>query len=339
MTPRAKIAAQLAAQRSTQYSSLARVLAPAELLASPLGLGDVTLRRLGEQEYLEFAVGNSSLSARDTELLGSLAMIGNVFELFDAVGQVEGPLLRPLATTHRPFLSPDMASIRRYKGKTSEFFTHFLCNMAKFASDFRDERWSALHLLDPLAGGGTTLFVGLSLGAHVAGIELNRTDVESTVTFISQFCREGRLAVTTKEERLRKLDARRWHFQIGRDEARQCLLVQGDAGRANELLAGFGRPHLIVTDLPYGIQHNARLEGLLAGCLPEWCRTLRAGGAIAFSWDATRLTRERMVELVSRLAPVEVVDRPPYDNLVHRVDRVIKRRDVLVLRHARAGSP
>jgi hypothetical protein len=138
---------------------------------------------------------------------------------------------------------------------------------------------------------------------------------------------------------LRRLNARRWHFKIGREEARQCLLVQGDAGKAAELVAGFGQPHLIVTDLPYGIQHNAPLEVLLASCLPEWCRTLRAGGAIAFSWDATRLIRERMVELVSALAPVEVVDRPPYGHLVHRVDRVIKRRDVLVLRHARADSP
>ncbi len=110
------------------------------------------------------------------------------------------------------------------------------------------------------------------------------------------------------------------------------MLLLADAGRAPELLAGFGRPHLIVTDLPYGIQHSAPLQGLLADCLPGWAELLTAGGALAFSWDSTRLGREAMMELVGKVAALEVVDRPPYDRLAHRVDRVIKRRDVLVAR-------
>ena len=328
-----RIVAQLAPQRSTQYANLARDLAEAELLASPLGpeLQDVARRSIAGQDYLGFTV-QEPLTPEAVALLASLAMLGGVFELFDVIGDVQGPLLRPLTASHRAFVSPDMAATRRYKGKTNEAFTHFLCNMAKHASDFGRDDWSTLDVLDPLCGGGTTLFAALSLGADVAGIDMDRTDIETTATFITQYCRENRIPLTSKEERLRKLNARRWHFQLGKDDVRRCLLANGDARDAKELIAGFGRPHLIVTDLPYGIQHNAPLKGLLGDCLPVWTELLAPGGTIAFSWDATRFTRPEMAALVSASAPLEVVDRPPYDRLGHRVDRVIKRRDAIVAR-------
>ena len=328
-----QIVAQLAPQRSTQYSNLARDLAEAELLASPIGatLQDVSLRSIAGQDYVQFSLPGP-ITSETARLLASMAMLGGVFETFDSIGDVSGPLLRPVPATHPAFISPDMAATRRYKGKTNEAFTHFLCNMAKYASGFAREEWAALDVVDPLCGGGTTLFTALSLGADVAGLDADRTDVESTAAFITQYCRENRIALATKEERLRKLGARRWLFQIGRDDVRRCMLALGDAGRARELLAGFGRPHLIVTDLPYGIQHSGPLHGLLADCLPDWAELLVSGGAIAFSWDSTRLDRQEMMALVGKVADLEVVDRPPYDRLAHRVDRVIKRRDVLVAR-------
>ena len=327
-----RIVAQLAPQRSTQYSNLARDLAEAELLASPIGaLQNVSLRTIAGQDYLQFDLPGA-ITDEAAQLLAGMAMLGSIFELFDAIGDVAGPLLRPVQAVHRTFISTDMAATRRYKGKTNEAFTHFLCNMAKYASDFHSSPWSTLDVVDPLCGGGTTLFTALSLGADVAGLDLDRTDIESTATFITQYCRENRIALATKEERLRKLGARRWLFQIGRDDVRRCMLAHGNAGQTRELLAGFGRPHLIVTDLPYGIQHSGPLHGLLADCLPGWAELLLSGGAIAFSWDSTRLDRQEMMALVGKVADLEVVDRPPYDRLAHRVDRVIKRRDVLVAR-------
>jgi hypothetical protein len=333
MSSATRIVAQLAPQRSTQYSNLARDLAAAELLASPIGstVQDVSLQKIAGQDYVQFSLPDP-ITEETARLLASMAMLGGIFETFDSIGDVSGPLLRPVPATHPAFVSADMAAIRRYKGKTNEAFTHFLCNMAKYASAFAEEEWAALDVVDPLCGGGTTLFTALSLGADVAGLDVDRTDVESTAAFITQYCRENRIALATKEERLRKLGARRWLFQIGRDDVRRCMLALGDASRTSELLAGFGRAHLIVTDLPYGIQHSGPLHGLLADCLPGWAELLVPGGAIAFSWDSTRLDRQEMMALVGKVADLEVVDRPPYDRLAHRVDRVIKRRDVLVAR-------
>jgi hypothetical protein len=333
MSSATRIVAQLAPQRSTQYSNLARDLAEAELLASPIGstLQHVSLQKIAGQDYVQFSLPGL-ITDETARLLASMAMLGGIFESFDSIGDVSGPLLRPVPAAHPAFISSDMAATRRYKGKTNETFTHFLCNIAKFASDFAREEWAALDVVDPLCGGGTTLFTALSLGADVAGLDVDRTDVESTAAFITQYCRENRIALATKEERLRKLGARRWLFQIGRDDVRRCMLALGDAGQTRELLQGFGRPHLIVTDLPYGIQHSGPLHGLLADCLPGWAELLLSGGAIAFSWDSTRLDRREMMALVGKVADLEVVDRPPYDRLAHRVDRVIKRRDVLVAR-------
>jgi hypothetical protein len=39
-----------------------------------------------------------------------------------------------------------------------------------------------------------------------------------------------------------------------------------------------------------------------------------------------------MVALVETVAPLTVLNDPPYNQLAHRVDRVIKRRDILVAR-------
>ena len=251
MSSTTRIVAQLAPQRSTQYSNLARDLAEAELLASPIGsrLQDVSLRNIAGQDYVQFSLPDP-ITSETARLLASMAMLGGIFEAFDSIGDVSGPLLRPVPAAHAAFVSPDMAATRRYKGKTNEAFTHFLCNMAKYASDFHSSDWSTLDVVDPLCGGGTTLFTALSLGADVAGLDADRTDIESTASFITQYCRENRIALSTKEERLRKLGARRWLFQIGRDDVRRCMLALGNAGQPRELLAGFGRPQLIVTDLP-----------------------------------------------------------------------------------------
>ena len=330
-------AVQVAPQRSTQYADLVGDLAVAEVAASPLRhrAEGIAMRRIAGQDYVTFAL-EAALSDVDGALLASLATLGNVFELYETLDGIEGPLLRPVAVAYPHVLSPDIASVRRYKGKTNELFTLFLCNVAKFASAFAGAPWCDLRVFDPLCGGGTTLFTALSLGAHAAGVERERGDAESTATFLTQFCREGRVSVSVREERLRAQNAHRWQIRVGREkeDPRRCLVAAGDSSQARDLLAGFGRPHLVVTDLPYGIQHDAPLTELLSACLPVWAALMEPGGALAFSWDSTRAGRDDMAALVEALSPLRVVRDAPYGDLAHRVDRVIKRRDVIVARAA-----
>ena len=325
------LVAQVSPERSTQYSDLAAALAPHELRLSPLGarVSDPRLVKLGRQDFLRFEL-SAPPADDDRHELGLMAMTSAYFEWYDRLGAVDGPFLRPIETPFQPVFPLDLLTARRYKGKTNELLTLFLCNVARFSSAFAREPWGHLAVLDPLAGGGTTLFAALLRGADAAGVERDPGDVESTVTFLRKYLQEQGIKHSIREERLRKL-GHRWSFAIGRDGSTQCILTRGDATQARELLGGF-RPHLIVTDLPYGIQHHGDLEALLKEALPVWATLLRPGGAMAIAWDATRFSRPEMIGLAEACGPLTVLDEPPYDTLAHRVDRVIKRRDVLVAR-------
>jgi tRNA G10 N-methylase Trm11 len=98
------------------------------------------------------------------------------------------------------------------------------------------------------------------------------------------------------------------------------------------LTSGFKKSHLIVTDLPYGIQHRGKLIALLSNALPVWAKLLQTGGVLTFSWDATRFPRRDMIDVVQANSPFIVFDELPYNQLSHQVDRVIKKRDLIVAR-------
>jgi tRNA G10 N-methylase Trm11 len=238
--------------------------------------------------------------------------------------------LRPLESGFEPSLPAELAIARRYRGKTNELLCHFLCNLARYAGDFHDRPWRELRLLDPLAGGGTILFTALMLGAEVAGVEQDEQDVRTTVAYVRQFCQEAGIACRVQEERLRKV-GRRTTLTLGKTPPRRCLLAEGKTEQSTAFVTGF-KPHFVVTDLPYGIQHNGPLIALLTSGLPVWANLLPMGGTLVFAWDATRFERAEMVSLVETTAPLTVLNNSPYDQLAHRVDRVIKRRDILVAR-------
>jgi len=154
--------------------------------------------------------------------------------------------------------------------------------------------------------------------------------VESTATFIAQFAREQHIPFGEKEERMKKY-GRRWNFTIGPLQ-QQCAFARGDTLQSAELMHTLKRPHLVVTDLPYGIQHRGQLVDLIEQALPVWAGMLQAGGAIVMSWDSTRFSREDMIALAGKMPAMRVLNDPPYDQMQHRVDRVIKQRDVVCLR-------
>lgn len=325
--------AQIAPQRSTQYTNLAHQLAPHELAISPVGrlITAMTPVTLGGQAYLKCEL-RDGLSEEDFRELAWLSMTSAFFQWYDRLADLDGPFLKPLDVRWTPALPRDLIATRRYQGKTNEMFTHFLCNLARFSSDFAQTPWPELRLFDPLCGGGTTLFVGLVLGASVAGIETHKKDVHSTAVFLKQYANEQQIPYTVKDERLKRLNATRWWFTLNENPPQRCFLVKGDTMQAPELIAGFKHPHLIVADLPYGIQHKGALRDLLRDALPGWVSVLIPGGALALAWDATRFSRERMMAVLNEQERLTVLNDPPYDHLAHRVDRVIKHRDVIVAR-------
>ena len=135
------------------------------------------------------------------------------------------------------------------------------------------------------------------------------------------------------DERGRRI-GRRYQFEIGRKGAtRRLVLAHGDTCDANlhmQEIPGGPHMHAIVGDLPYGIQHFAEIAGMLSKALPVWERILLPGGTIALAWNATRIERTTMIDLVEQQTQLRIRNDPPYTQLVHTVDRVIKKRDILV---------
>jgi hypothetical protein len=330
------LVAQIAPQRSTQYSALADALASQELLLSPLGQHITNMERveIGGEAYLRFDMPVEPGEDQVREL-GQLAMTQAFFVYYDRLGEVEGPLLRPIDPHVTRALPETLVTSRRYKGKTNELFTHFMCNVARFSNIPSGRPWDTLRVFDPLAGGGTTLFTALVLGASVAGVEKNATDVESTAAFVRNYAREQGITCSEKQEKVRGI-GKRWVYTIGKGKTQQCVLAHGDTADSVALISGF-RPHLIVTDLPYGIQHKGELVSLLSSALPVWASLLPPGGAMVLSWESRPLSRADLVALVESASPLVVLQDPPYLNLAHRVDRVIKQRDVLVARRPRSS--
>src|SRR5947209_11115027 len=99
----ATIIAQVAPQRSTQYTNLARDLVEIELLASPLGrdISEVAMETIAGQHYVKFELPGAVLSDHHALHLAGMAMIGGLFELFEKIDGVPGPLLRPIPAIYR----------------------------------------------------------------------------------------------------------------------------------------------------------------------------------------------------------------------------------------------
>lgn len=328
------LVAQIAPQRSTQYAELATALAQPELLLSSIGdrISQPQSVSMGGQDYIRFEMPAEPDQAEAREL-GRMAMTSAFYVYYQQLGGILGPLLRPIETGFSPALPPELIVARRYRGKTNEMFTHFMCNLARASSALADRPWNTLRLFDPLSGGGTTLFTALVLGASVAGVEQNSKDVESTASFLRRFVREQGIACDIKRERFKKV-GKRWVFEIGKEKPQTCVLAHGDTTDSAALITGF-RPHLIVADLPYGIQHQGDLTSLLTQALPHWAELLAPSGAMVLAWESSRFPREEMIATVESSAPLSVLNDPPYNALGHRVDRVIKQRDVVVARPER----
>lgn len=333
-----KLALKITPQRSAQYANMTEKLAEPELLASPLGtaIQQVEQVTFAGQGYLLVTLDDESVLSPCPaleEILPRLGATSEAYEFFERIGDVEGPFLRPLETSFAAFVPLEMAEIRRYKGKTNEVFTRVLLNIAVFAGAYSNQYTEQLRVLDPLAGGGTTLFLALAAGYDAFGIEHQKQDVDTTVVFIRQYLNSIHMPYKELDERGRRA-GRRYLFEIGRKGAtHRLVLAHGDTCEANlhmQEVPGGPHMHAIVGDLPYGIQHFGEIASMLSKAFPVWESMLLPGGTVALAWNATRIERAAITELVERHSRLRVRNDPPYAQFAHTVDRVIKKRDVLV---------
>jgi SAM-dependent methyltransferase len=304
---------------------------------------------IGGVPYVTFE--SNGLSQRDAALLANLSSLYALFE-------VAGELLRPVPLRRLDRFDDDLLTILKYVGKTNEQFTKLLLNVTLASSAFAGELSSPggrrLVVLDPLCGRGTTLNQALMYGFDAYGTDLDRRDVEAYAVFIQRWLKDKRLkhqADFSPVRRDRQVVARRLlaEFAASKEEykagyVQRLDVVEADTTRVAEFFRRESAD-LVVTDLPYGIQHGSHVLGrvrpgerglarspldLLAAAAPAWAKALRPGGALGISWNTHVARREDAAGAIAATG-LEVLDSDPYHGFRHRVDQAIT-RDILIAR-------
>jgi SAM-dependent methyltransferase len=338
------------------YADAAPSMARAELgvlsAALPDGWiaeGSIAETVIGGVPYVTFE--SNGLSQRDAALLANLSSLYALFE-------VSGELLRPVPLRRLDRFDDDLLTILKYAGKTNEQFTKLLLNVTLASSAFAGELSSPggrrLVVLDPLCGRGTTLNQALMYGFDAYGTDLDRRDVEAYAVFIQRWLKDKRLkhqADFSPVRRDRQVVARRLlaEFAASKEEykagyVQRLDVVEADTTRVAEFFRRESAD-LVVTDLPYGIQHGSHVLGrvrpgerglarspldLLAAAAPAWAKALRPGGALGISWTTHVARREDAAGAIAATG-LEVLDSDPYHGFRHRVDQAIT-RDILIAR-------
>lgn len=303
-------------------------------------LSDLAATSIGGIPYVTFHA--DQLTAGD---IAYLANLSSAYALFE----VENNLLRPAELHRLDRFDDDLITIQKYQGKTNEQFTKLLLNVTLLTSAFAREMLERqFTVLDPLCGRGTTLNQALMYGFDAAGIDLDRKDFDAYSSFIRSWLKRKRIkhhAEQVPVRRDKQVIGRRLRVNLAADKddykagATQLLeVVNADTTRARE----FFRPgtfDLVVTDVPYGVQHGSRSSAaglarspldLLAEAAPVWAGLLRSGGACGIAWNTLVARRQEAAEIL-RAAGLDVADTNPRASFAHRVDHAII-RDILVAR-------
>ena len=256
----------------------------------------------------------------------------------------QGDLLRPLEKVDHSYLTEDIAEVLKYKGKTSAVFTRMMLNCAHAASDFFGAS-EPLTVLDPMCGRGTTCFVALQQGMNAAGVDVDRRDLKEAADYFERHLQFHRLkhkldqgSRTVRKhavpEAVYTIADTKEHFKAG--DTRTLALYLADTGLTGELMKKTPA-HLIVSDLPYGVQHapqeGRRTESfaqLMKRVLPSWRAALTPGGAIALSFNTLTLKKADLCQMLTD-AGFTPLTEAPYDDFQHFVETAVT-RDFIVAR-------
>ena len=329
---------QLTPHANIRYREAQVKLGQAELACLLLRLGipaEITPVTVGGVSFLRFesdALTDVQLSALSRH---SAALM---------IAEQHGDLLRPLEKVDHSYLTEDLAEVLKYKGKTSAVFTRMMINCAWAASDFFDKD-EALTVLDPMCGRGTTCFVALQQGMNAVGVDVDNRDLKECADYFERYMQYHRmkhkLDQSSRTVRKHAVPAAVYtiadtkdHFKDG--DTRTLSLFLGDTGLTGELCRK-SPAHLLVADLPYGVQHapqdGKRTESfmqVMKRALPQWKDAVRKGGAIALSFNTLTLKKTDLVQLLADAGFTPLTDAP-YDDFQHFVEQAVH-RDFVVAR-------
>ena len=263
--------------------------------------------------------------------------------------EMQGDWLRPLQRQQAAYLEADLAQVLKYKGKTNADFTLMMLHCAKAASLFARSA-TPLTILDPVCGRGTALFCALQEGNNSVGIEINRKDIHESDIFFKRYLQYHRykhkretLSATLPDGR----HAEEIRYQLANNaddfktgNTRTLRLFHGDTAQADRMLGG-ETCHLLVADMPYGVQHAAKgmkgkspLEQMMRDSFPAYYRALKQGGAMAIAFNTFTVKRDAVCRAMET-AGFKVMTDPPFNDFSHWVEQAVNRDMVIAIKEKR----
>ena len=253
-------------------------------------------------------------------------------------------LLKPLQFRPACYLKEDLPEILKYKGKTSASFTRMMINICRSLLP-EDQSGKTLTLLDPMCGKGTSCFCALVAGMNAVGLDIDAKDIREASEYFSRYLKINQMkhTVKTRSETAGKTAVpvtefvfadTKEHYQSG--DTRSLMLATGDTCVASGL-ARKKPAHLLVADLPYGIQHAPQSDRkpepftrILERSLPEWRKALVPGGTAALSFNTLTLPADTVVSLLEKSGFAPLRDEW-YSGFRHEVEQAVV-RDVVFAR-------
>ena len=313
-------------------------LSRCELIAMLRSLGldcDVRAECLGGTDFLTFEC--RELSEHELSRLSSHSSA--VF-----FAEKKGEMLRPLSVPGMDYLEEDLPEILKYKGKTSVPFTRLMLNIALARTAFAVT--SPLTVLDPLCGKGTGCFCALQAGLNALGLDVDAKAVREASDYFARYLKLHFLKHSTRtlSETSGKTSLpvtefifadTKEHYQQG--ETRFLRLACGDTAMA-PVLSRHIPVHVIIADLPYGIQHAPQFGSkpesfrqLLSRALPRWKDALLPGGAVALSFNTLTFPTRQVLEIV-RSAGLTPCEGGLFNQLRHEVEQAVVRDVVFAVK-------
>ena len=242
---------------------------------------------------------------------------------------IDKDALTPLDTAPAFHLHPDFVWGEKYRGKTNEPLTQLLINLA--LQQMPDKDPNSLRLLDPMCGRGTSLLWAMRYGISATGIEQDATvlnDVQRGLKKWTKLHRQKHKLTDGWVQKANKANAGKY-LDFTTPDATLRLIV-GDSVNTYDLTRR-KQFDLLITDLPYGVQHMGGpgsrnpLETIKA-CAPGWAKALSPGGAMVLAFNSYIPKR---ADLIAAFDGLGLAAHPT--DLAHRMSEAIL-RDVLVLR-------
>ena len=241
----------------------------------------------------------------------------------------EGDALFPVDLEAQWRLHEDFVFGSKFRGKTNERLTQLLINIG--LANIEQGPREAIKLLDPMAGRATTLLWALRYGIQAYGVEQDAKALSDVTLHLKKWTKLHRQKHQLSEGFIgkanRKDDGRFIDFTAAE---RTMRLVIGDTQNAAQLFKK-DKFDLMVSDLPYGVQHFTT-EGtrnplaVIEQSIPGWASCLKPNGAIVLAFN------QYMPKRVALVAAFEAqgFNALPFSS-AHRMSESIV-RDVVVFK-------